>query len=75
VVKFSSFAWTMGVIGLILYSFRQINVFYLSAPIFVLIWLVIAIIWLISVLNFWLRVAPKRRKEINQNAEKKYYMP
>ena len=46
--KYGSFAWTMGAIGIILYVFRQINVFYISAPILVLIWAIVLIIWLIT---------------------------
>ena len=40
--KFKSFAWTMGAFGIILYIFRQINIFYLSAPILILVWLIIS---------------------------------
>ncbi|MAG29066.1 hypothetical protein CL632_02890 [bacterium] len=73
--KFGSLAWTMGAIGIILYVFRQINVFYLSAPAFVLIWLIITGIWLILVLKYWLRTAPKRRKQVSGSTVKDEYMP
>src|SRR3989338_4300606 len=61
--RFSALAWTMGLIGIILWAFRQINVFYLSAPILLVIWLVIVLVWLGFILRYILIKAPRRRKE------------
>ncbi len=73
--KLFSFSWTMGSIGLILWIFRQINAFYISAPIFWVIWLVVGAVWLGTVLNYAFRVAPRRRSEILANVGKKSYLP
>ncbi|MBI1961487.1 MAG: hypothetical protein HYS45_02180 [Parcubacteria group bacterium] len=68
--KYSSFAWTMGLIGIILYSLRQINTLYLSAPVFILIWGIASIFWLMLALNYRIRVVPKRRDAISREAGK-----
>lgn len=67
--------WTMGWIGIILWIFRQINVLYLGAPIFLLIWAVISLIWLLFILNYWLRTVPKRRKRLFEEMKKRQYLP
>jgi len=72
--KYGSFAWTMGAIGIILYIFRQINVFYLSAPILILIWGIVLIIWLILVLKYKFLIVPKRRKDLMQEQSKREYI-
>ncbi|OJI06668.1 hypothetical protein BK004_02490 [bacterium CG10_46_32] len=72
--KYSSLAWTMGLIGIILYTIRQINTFYLSAPILILIWGVIVIFWLILVLNYRIRVVPKRRETVSRESSKRSYL-
>jgi len=73
--KLFSLAWTMGWIGIIFWTFRQINVFYLSAPIFWLIWLLVSIGWAALVFKYVIFVAPKRRKDIEQFKKKKDYLP
>jgi len=65
----------MGSIGIVLYIFRQINVFYLSAPIIVLIWAIVFVIWLMLVLKYLFFVAPKRRKDLMQETGKREYLP
>jgi len=72
--KFSSLAWTMGLIGVILYGFRQINALYLSAPVFILIWGIILIVWLMLVLNYKFRTVPMRRKQVRRESNKRDYL-
>ena len=73
--KFSALAWTMGLVGIILWSFRQINVFYLSAPVLLLIWLIISLIWFCFILHYALVRAPRRRREIARQAQNRTYLP
>lgn len=73
--KFSSFAWTMGLIGIILYTFRQINVLYLSAPVFVLIWGVALVVWLFFIIRYRIFIVPKRRKTLFEQGKKREYIP
>ncbi len=71
--RFSILAWTMGLIGIVLWSFRQINVFYLSAPILLLVWLLVALVWLGFIVHYLFIRAPRRRREIEAEARKREY--
>lgn len=73
--KFFNLTWTMGSLGLILWIFRQINAFYISAPILWLIWLLAGAVWLGVVLNYVFRIVPRRRQEIMRETGKKSYLP
>lgn len=73
--KYYALAWTMGLIGLILWSFRQLGAFYISAPIGILIWLAILLVWLGFVLYYWLIKAPRRRRQLRVERAKKDYLP
>ena len=73
--KFFAFSWTMGIIATLLVFFRQVGALYISAPIFLLIWLVIAIFWFMLVLRYVLVVAPGRRKALMEDEQKKKYLP
>jgi hypothetical protein len=68
-------AWTMGWIGIFLWIFRQVGALYISAPILLLIWAIISLIWLVMILKYWFITVPRRRKQLNQEVGKKLYMP
>ena len=72
--KFGSLAWTMGLLGIILYSFRQINVLYLSAPVFILIWGIVVVMWLMLVLNYRFNTVPERRKQVSREQGDRDYL-
>ena len=74
-IKFVSLFWTMGIMGIILVLLRQINTVYISAPILLLIWLLIAIIWLLIILKYRFKTVPKRRKDLMQESGKRSYLP
>lgn len=73
--RFFGLAWTMGIIGLFLWVFRQIRAAYLSSPLFVLLWFVILLVWLGFWLNYRSRTVPARRRQLAQEAAKKAYLP
>lgn len=73
--RFFGLAWTMGIIGLFLWIFRQVRVAYLSSPLFVFLWFIIFLVWIGFWLNYWLRTAPARRRQLAQEAAKKAYLP
>lgn len=73
--RFFTFSWTMAWIGIVLWVFRQINVLYLGAPIFLLVWLIISLVWLGFILNYWFRIVPKRRQNLLEEKKKNKYLP
>lgn len=73
--KLFTLVWTMGWIGIILWTFRQINAQFVSAPFLLLIWALISVVWLGFVLWYWLKIAPDRRKRLALEASRKQYLP
>lgn len=73
--RFFGLAWTMGIIGLFLWVFRQVRVAYLSSPFFVLLWFFVLLVWIGFWLNYWLRTVPARRRHLAQESAKKAYLP
>ena len=73
--RFFNLAWVMGWISVVLWTFREINVTYLSAPILLLAAGLIALIWLVFVLYYWLKVGPRRRAQLSQEKNRRRYLP
>ena len=74
-IKFLAFAWSISISGIILVLFRQVNATYISAPVILLVWLGIAIVWFAHVAFYKLKTIPNRRKELKQEAGKRNYIP
>ena len=73
--RFFRLSWAMGIIGLVLWIFRQLNAAYLSSRFIILLWIVVLLIWLGIWLNYCFRIAPKRRRQLAQEVAKKAYLP
>jgi hypothetical protein len=73
--KFYHLLATMGVFGLILLFFRQQQVVFLSAPFWLIIWLIVLLVWLAFVLRYVLVKAPKLREQMALKNELKKYLP
>ena len=73
--KYSALAWVMGLIGIILYIFRQLGAFYLSAPIGILLWLAVLLVWAGFIAHYWFIYVPKRKKALKGENLKKKYLP
>ncbi len=73
--RFFAAIWTMAIIGIFLWVFRQINVAYLSAPILFLVWFLITAVWLLLIAKYWFKVVPERRGKISGEVIKKQYLP
>ena len=73
--RFFTLVWTMGWVGIVLWTFRQVNAQYLSAPILLLIWALISAFWLVFVLRYWLKIVPDRRRRLALETSRKQYLP
>ncbi len=73
--KIRAFVWTMGPIAFILFLFRQLYVLYLGAPVFLLIWLIVGILWAGYIAHYWMKVVPVRREQVKKDSSKRDYLP
>lgn len=67
--------WVMGWIIIVFWIFREINVMYLSAPVFLLASIATGLVWLMFVAYYWFKIVPKRRARLGQDGSKKRYLP
>lgn len=67
--------WVMGWITIVFWVLREINVMYLSAPVWLLLSATTGLIWLMFVAYYWLKTVPKRRAQLGQDGNKKRYLP
>ena len=73
--KVSSWCLTMGIAGLALFFFSFEQVPFLSMRFWYLIWLIIALAWLVWIIRFFVRVIPTEKSKINQKKELEKYIP
>ena len=73
--KFFNLFLTMGLMGLIYTFIAYEGVPYLSIKILLVVWAVIAAVWLWSCARFFLKTTPKLKREINERKNLKKYMP
>jgi len=73
--KISTFAFTTGLIGLVLFLLRQTRVYFFSRRFFFLLWLVALIIWLVFLLKYIFKKAPEARQTLTERQEFEKYLP
>jgi len=73
--KLYHFFLTLGVLGLLYIFFRQQNVYFLSAPAWLLVWGIGALTWLGFVLKYYFTDRPEKMKVIEAESTKKKYLP
>ncbi|MCD4760454.1 hypothetical protein K8R42_01000 [bacterium] len=73
--KLQAWGWTSGLIGLLLMSFRETQALYLSARLWLLLFLFIVFIWLIFIIIYWKRKIPGREQRIKEEAEFNKWLP
>lgn len=73
--KISHFCLTFSVLGLLYIFFRQQSVYFLSAPAWLLVYSVGAILWGISILKYYFTDRPEQMEKIKHDHEQKKYLP
>ena len=70
-----NWGWTTGVLGLLLFFFREVNAIYLGSRIWMLLLLIFTIIWLILIVKYYKKEIPKK-EELKKEKEKfSKYLP
>jgi len=73
--KIAYFCLGLGAIGFLFLFFRLGGIYFLSARFFLVIWLVIAVIWLVRIIKYFLKVYPKEKIEVEKKARIEKYLP
>ncbi len=66
--KVQLWGWTTGFIGLLLFFFREVRAIYLSSRIWMFIWILVTIIWGLSIIKYLKKELPKK-EEIKEKQE------
>ncbi|PIT87924.1 MAG: hypothetical protein COU31_00365 [Candidatus Magasanikbacteria bacterium CG10_big_fil_rev_8_21_14_0_10_40_10] len=73
--KFGAYGMTMGVLGIIWLFVRQQNVPFLSMRFWLLCWLLLAVWWLIKILEYIVLRVPAIKKEKAERERVQKYLP
>ena len=73
--KFFHYLFTLGLLGLLYLFFRQQSIYLLSAPFWLVIWLIAALVWGGFILKYYFTDRPKEMDEVKNQKEKDKYLP
>lgn len=73
-IRLQTWGWSVGVVGLLLMIFRETRAIYLSARLYLLLWLVVTFVWLIYIIYYAKVILPrqKRHEEIDDEIKNIY---
>ena len=70
-----NWGWTTGVLGLLLFFFREVNAIYLGSRIWMLLLLIFTIIWLILIVKYYKKEIPKKEELKKERERFSKYLP
>lgn len=73
--RLASWGWTMGLLGLVLLFFSVERVAFISARMFYLVWLAVAIWWLVIIIRYAIKDIPRVMEFQKQKVEAEKYLP
>lgn len=73
--RFGNCFLTTGLFGLLLFFFRQSQVFFLAWRVWFLLWLVVFFIWLLPIVVYAVRRIPQIKAEKLERAKREQYLP
>jgi len=73
--KIQVWAWTTGLAGLFFVYLREVRALYLSARIWLLLWLLLMFIWAILIIKYWKKEIPAKEERQKQEAEFNRWLP
>lgn len=68
-------AWSSGLVGLLLMYFREVRALYISARFWLFLWLLIYVLWLIYVLLRWKKDVPDKESQEKRKQEYEKWLP
>lgn len=73
--KFSTFCFTLGLIGWVLFFMRQTRVYFFDRRFWLIFWGVGTIVWFFFLAKYILKKAPTARKSLKERREFEKYLP
>ena len=73
--KYYNFLLVMGISGLVIAALRYEMIYFFSARIWMVLWLLAAIGWLLIILKYQFRVAPRAAQQLKQRRQFQKYLP
>lgn len=73
--KLQIWGWTSGLVGLLLFYFREVRALYLSARAYMLIWILFVLIWLLIIFIMHKKKAPNKEDLAKQKEEYQKWLP
>ncbi len=73
--KFQLWGWSAGLVGLLLFSFRELQAIYIGARVYILAWLIIIFIWFISILFFVRKSKATKEARVEKDEEYNKWLP
>lgn len=73
--KIVGFGWSVGLVGLLFLLFRETRALYLGARLWLLLWLLGALVWIIYLAIYKLTTIPKLQKQKIASAEFNKWLP
>ena len=73
--KLQNWGWTTGLIGFLLFFFREVNTIYLGSRIWMIILLISSFIWILTIFKYYKKEIPKRKKNKKEKEAFNKYLP
>lgn len=72
--KLTTFFASLSIAGLLLLFFRQQQIYFLSMPLFLYLWLIGALVWLIFIIRWVMTKMKRTQREIEEKKERERYL-
>jgi len=73
--RLSSWCLTMGVAGLVIFFFTYEKLPYLSMRFWYMVWVIVAVVWLIQIIIFFTKTVKNEKKKISEQKNIEKYLP
>lgn len=73
--KLQAWGFYIGSVGWLLIFFREVRAVYLGSRIWLLIWLIFALVWLVMIIRYWKIQIPLQTKTRQERAEFEKWLP
>ncbi len=73
--RLQNWGWTTGLVGFLLFFFREVRTIYLSSRILIIILLISSFIWIFRIIRYYKKEIPKKKELKKEKQEYSKYLP